>query len=182
MRQRRRRRQRQRQQRRRQRRKRRSGIWVGMMMVRMMMRMMRWRGRETQRPGSCIPGMCLSWPLPLTTTAFVSSSYRGPSRDRLSLRLLRAFDSSTRLSLVANRQCRRSWINFYMIAGQLRPAMTPPSVSQMAPVTQEDLEESRRTSTTEPMSPGRPTRPMGWKASNPDVTVDSMSSSGMNEL
>jgi hypothetical protein len=44
----------------------------------------------------------------------------------------------------------------------LRPAITPPSTSQMAPVTQEDLPDSRVT-TICATSSGRPIRPMGWK-------------------
>lgn len=46
----------------------------------------------------------------------------------------------------------------------LRPAITPPSISQMAPVTQSVLSESRN-ATLSAISTGVPTRPIGWKLS-----------------
>ncbi len=45
-----------------------------------------------------------------------------------------------------------------------RPAITPPSISQMAPVTQPVLSESRK-ATVSAISTGVPTRPIGWKLS-----------------
>ena len=51
----------------------------------------------------------------------------------------------------------------------LRPAMTPPSISQMAPVTHSVFSDSRNT-TVSAISTGVPTRPIGWKLSKLFIT------------
>ena len=52
--------------------------------------------------------------------------------------------------------------------------MTPPSMSQTAPVTQPASSDSRK-SIVLAISSGRPTRPIGWNAPKPDVSVSSIS-------
>jgi len=58
-----------------------------------------------------------------------------------------------------------------------RPAVTPPSTSQIAPVTQPAWSERRKVATAETSSVV-PIRPIGWKALNPARTV-STSAGGM---
>lgn len=58
-----------------------------------------------------------------------------------------------------------------------RPAVTPPSTSQIAPVTQPAWSERRKVTTAETSSVV-PIRPIGWKALNPARTV-STSAGGM---
>lgn len=58
-----------------------------------------------------------------------------------------------------------------------RPAVTPPSTSQMAPVIQPAWSERRKVATAETSSVV-PIRPIGWKSLNPARTV-STSAGGM---
>ena len=66
-------------------------------------------------------------------------------------------------------ECRRHDIGAApgpQVDPQLRPVITPPSTSQMAPVTQSALLDSRNTMTSA-TSCGVPMRPIGWKALKP---------------
>ena len=98
-----------------------------------------------------------------------------PGRRRTAANPLRERpDPSTQLPwLRYGRQCRRRCLGGYWF----RPAMTPPSTSQMAPVTQLAWSESRKV-TAAAMSSVVPIRPIGWKALNPASTV-STSAGGM---
>ena len=51
-------------------------------------------------------------------------------------------------------------------SGLVRPAITPPSTSQTAPVTQEALSDNRKQMVSA-TSMGLPMRPIGWNLSNP---------------
>ena len=64
---------------------------------------------------------------------------------------------------------------------QTRPAITPPSTSWIAPVVQLALSDKRNTMWLA-RSSGRPTRPIGWNALNPSVSVCSTLSGSMNAL
>src|SRR5262252_10763909 len=64
---------------------------------------------------------------------------------------------------------------------QTRPAITPPSTSWIAPVVQLAFFDKRNTMWLA-RSSGRPTRPIGWKALKPSVSVCSTLSGSMNAL
>jgi hypothetical protein len=66
----------------------------------------------------------------------------------------------------------------YRQRSQLRPARTPPSTSQIAPVTQLVSAESRNV-IVEATSRAVPTRPSGWKPLKP-LSASSTCSAGMN--
>jgi len=108
---------------------------------------------------------------PARTTAFTCRAgckECGASKSRYAAR------SSATLCYPATRRCsfslsRSAWLlRLFGVDAiyQLRPAITPPSTSQIAPVTQLALFDSRKM-TTSATSCAVPTRPIGWKLLKP---------------
>lgn len=110
-----------------------------------------------------------------TATAMSSVYLRGmtfPDPERAS------WSKAMRALNAAGAPARRFLAYWWSRAGQLRPAMTPPSTSQTAPVTQ-SVWFDRRKATVAATSSGVPVRPRGWKVLKPS-SAEATSALGMN--